>query len=44
MVEVIHRANRVKENIKASGVLEPIVADEMFVLLQKLAESRRNRS
>ena len=31
-------------NIKATGVLELIVADEMFVLLQKLAESGRNQS
>jgi hypothetical protein len=29
---------------QSDGVIEPIVADEMFVLLQKLVESGRNRS
>ena len=43
MTRVIHRTNWVKENIKSDGVLELVVADEMFVLLQKWAESGRNQ-
>ena len=44
MTKVIHRTNWVKREYQGNGILELIVADEMCVLSQKLAESGRNQS
>lgn len=44
MTKVIHRTNWVKREYQVDGILELIVADEMCVLSQKLAESGRNQS